>query len=63
MFGDPNVTVFENVERIVYRASQDADFLAVDLGTLKINGDRLALDLTILADAPASASHTPAVGR
>lgn len=44
VFGDPNVTAFENVERIVYRASQDSDFLAVDLGTLKINGDRLALD-------------------
>lgn len=42
--GPVNVTAFENVERILYTASGDVDYLSVDLGTLALDRTRLNLD-------------------
>jgi hypothetical protein len=44
MFGAPNATGFENVERLVYTGSQDVDYITVDLGTLAFSAKRLAMD-------------------
>ena len=44
VFGAPNATGFENVERLVYTGSQDVDYITVDLGTLAFSAKRLAMD-------------------
>lgn len=50
MFGAPNATAFENVERLVYTGSQDLDSITVDLGMLAFAAKRLAMDGGLGAD-------------